>query len=79
LLGTPQLKKVRLIEIHLRKLEVDQLVELVRQKSILQNVQYLQWSNSYSIQLLDWWAEEEHFEELFDNILVFFPQIKLNR
>ena len=71
LLGAPLLKKVHMYDIYLTKAEVDQLLGLVRQRSILHNIVSIEWNNYLQDEeIKPWMAAEEHFRLLLDTIKV---------
>jgi hypothetical protein len=64
-------------ETFLSKDEVNQLLGLVRQRSILNNIVSMRWDNFYKDHdILTWMADKEHFQVLIDTVRVFFPSIK---
>jgi hypothetical protein len=59
LLGAPQLKKLELWEAYLSKHEVDELLLLTKERSILLNKVEVCWCNSFDKTKLEQWMAEK--------------------
>jgi hypothetical protein len=81
LLSAPLLKKVEIGECYLSKVEVDELLKLVRQRRIMHKVVSISWCNTsyYRDDLQPWMADEAHLNLLINSIQVAFPQIEITR
>jgi hypothetical protein len=81
LLSAPLLKKVEIGECYLSKIEVDELLQLVRQRRIMQKVVSISWCNTfyYWDDLQPWMADEVHLKLLVNSIQVAFPKIEITR
>jgi hypothetical protein len=66
-----------MFEIYLTKDEVDELLGLVRHRSILHNVLSMEWGNDFDEdeELECWRAEKQHFQLLLQTLQVIFPQL----
>jgi len=80
LLGAPQLKKLELWEAYPSKHDVDELLMLTKERSILLNKVELWWCNSFEKTKLEpWMAEKNHFDNLLDSLEAALPHLQLNR
>jgi len=63
-----------MLSIFLSKDEVEELLGLLRRRSILHNILSVEWDNDFGEREL-WAAEEKHFQLLLDTLQVTFPHL----